>query len=328
MIEGFGFCFGNVVHHTALAGVDLRTPEVLFRDVDTEGRFDHGWATGEHLRGVLDHHVPVGERCVECTEPGRSTEHHRRDGDDVEQRNVGVRETVGVGEIRPAERLDTAHAPTGRVDEAYVRKPPLQSALTRAHLLTQTAGVLVGAALHGEVPGHEHDLAPTDEAGAVHLAAGCEARQIAVLVVHTVAAQRAELAERAGVREQVDPLADGQLAALALTRDALGPAHSPGEPQPMLKLCNLGFPGHWFLLSSSRSWPSWTDSSGRTCSATTTPSHGLSIGISIFIDSRMSNSWPTVTEWPTSTITFHTVAGISAFTFSTSHVPLVVGVTG
>uniref|UniRef100_A0A6J7Q330 Unannotated protein n=1 Tax=freshwater metagenome TaxID=449393 RepID=A0A6J7Q330_9ZZZZ len=63
---------------------------------------------------------------MECTESGRGTEHHRRDGDDVEQRNVGVHKAVGVGEIRPAERLDAAHAPTGRVDEAYVRKPPLQ----------------------------------------------------------------------------------------------------------------------------------------------------------------------------------------------------------
>jgi hypothetical protein len=121
----------QIVDHTALAHVDLRTSEVFFRDVVAEGGLHDGGTTGEHLT-VGHHHTPVRETGVQRGDPGRRAEHRGHDGRRAQQLDIDVREAVGVGQIRTAERLEAAHC-RRRLEEAD------RAAATRAPVRRRSA---------------------------------------------------------------------------------------------------------------------------------------------------------------------------------------------
>ena len=117
---------------------------------------------------------------------------------------VAVREDVGL------ERQERAAA----VDEVDARQPVLERDLLRAEVLLDGHRV-VGAALDRGVVGDDDAGRALDPADA-----GDDAGAGRVVVVQAGRRERAQLEEgRARVEQAVDPLADRELAALAVARD-------------------------------------------------------------------------------------------------------------
>ena len=76
------------------------------------------------------------------------------------------------------------------------------------------------AAARGEIVGADDGRAAVDLAPAADVVGGGEAGDPSILVVVREAREAADLAKAAGVEQQVDPLAAGQLAAIALADHA------------------------------------------------------------------------------------------------------------
>jgi len=118
---------------------------------------------------------------------------------------------VAVGEDLVLEWQERA----ARVDEVDAREVVLEGDLLGAEVLLHRHRE-VGAALDRGVVGHDHALDAVDQADARD-----DARRRRLVVVHPVGGESAELEERrAGVEEQLDPLAGGELAELVLARHA------------------------------------------------------------------------------------------------------------
>ena len=64
----------------------------------------------------------------------------------------------------------------------------------------------------------------------------------------------ADLVERAGVEQGVDPLAHGELAAPVLTLDLVGAAHPDRHGLPAAQLRDLGLPGAPAVVPHGRRW--------------------------------------------------------------------------
>jgi len=104
-------------------------------------------------------------------------------------------------------------------------------------------GAVGGTAAHGEVIAADDDPAPLDAARAHHVVRWPEGGEVAVLV-RRHAGEDADLAEGAVVQEAVDALADGELAAAALTLDVLLAAHPVGELSAVGELVQFRLPDH------------------------------------------------------------------------------------
>ena len=141
--------------------------------------------------------------------------HDQRDLRDAGRGHPGLvvedaAEVVAVGEDVGLERQERAAA----VDEVDARQAVLERDLLRAQVLLDRHRV-VGAALDRRVVGDDHAGRALDPADA-----GDDAGARRVVVVQAGRRERAELEEGgAGVDEAVDPLADRELAALAMALD-------------------------------------------------------------------------------------------------------------
>ena len=102
-----------------------------------------------------------------------------------------------------------------------MRQTQLQRHLLRRKPLAWNRRVRRPAA-HGEVVSRKHDGTVIDPSGPKHEIRWREVRQVAVLVVLGDASGLADLVERAGIGDRVDPLADGQLAKVMLAFDLVG----------------------------------------------------------------------------------------------------------
>ena len=167
---------------------------------------DRADAPDDH--GLVAHRRDVGAA-------GGRAAHDERDLGDPGRRHPGLvvedpAEVVAVGEDVGLERQERAAA----VDEVDARQPVLERDLLGPEVLLDRHRV-VGAALDGRVVGDDDDARALDRADA-----GDDAGARGLVVVQAVRGERAQLEERrAGIEQAVDPLADGQLAALAVAGD-------------------------------------------------------------------------------------------------------------
>ncbi len=116
-------------------------------------------------------------------------------------------EVLAIGKDVGLERQEGA---TG-IDEIDAGQPVLQRHLLRAQMLLDGDGV-VGAAFHRRVVGDDHHVP------AAHAAdAGDQASAGRIAVVHVPGGERRQLEEGgSGVEQLRDPLADGELALIAM----------------------------------------------------------------------------------------------------------------
>src|SRR5260370_42112619 len=138
---------------------------------------------------------------------------------------------ASAGEGRPGGLLD----PRARgVEEPHERLAVPHRELTDARSLELLAKCAHRACHHGEVVSDDPDLTAVDVAMTCHHAV----RWSAVGTV-SVFREQAQLDERARVEQQVDTLADIELAALVLLRDFFGAAHGEILLTPRVKLADL-----------------------------------------------------------------------------------------
>jgi hypothetical protein len=118
------------------------------------------------------------------------------------------------------------------------------------HLLAQQMLLLDrgvgGATAHGEVVAADHDRPAVDPGPPEDEVRRREVGEVVVTVVARLAGDLAQLVKAAGVDEPVDPLADGQSAAVVLSLDARGAAELLGKRLAPPQLLHLGLPSHDF----------------------------------------------------------------------------------
>ena len=188
------------------------------RDLLVGDRSDHVGAGHEHVRGVLHHHVEVGDRgavdgAARAGAHDRGDLRHHARGERVAQEDLGV----------AAERGDAfLDAGAARVVEPDHGRAHLQR---EVHHLADLARVGLGqaAAEDGEVLREHVDQATVDAA-----VAGDDAVARHLLLRHAeveaaVLDQLVELLEAALVEQQLDALAGGELALAVLALAALVP---------------------------------------------------------------------------------------------------------
>ena len=189
----------------------------------------HRRAGDEHRRDLLHHHrVMAGgqPRGAEAGDRAQAQRHHRHRphvvGHQVER--GGLRQPAG--QVGAAGGLDRLHrtAAAGALDQPDDRHAELRRDLLRHLRLALDRGIRRTAA-QGEVVAGDHHRAAIDGAAPEHAVGGSEGGDLlAVSVVGRLAGDRADLVEAAGIQHAVDPLADGEAAALVLARDAVRPA--------------------------------------------------------------------------------------------------------
>jgi hypothetical protein len=134
-------------------------------------------------------------------------------------------------------------AGAARVVEAHQRGAVLEREVHHlADLLRVHAAQ--AAAQHGEVLREDVDEAALDGAPARHHAVAQEVLRLHPEVVAVVLAQRVQLHERAGVKQQVDALAGGVLARLVLPLDALRAAALEGVGLPPAQVVHARLDAH------------------------------------------------------------------------------------
>ena len=133
-------------------------------------------------------------------------------------------------------------------------------------------------------------------------------RDVRFLVSSVLGPVRKEL-DRYGINAALGPGAYFETPGEAL--EAFHAAQPPRPPRRLRR--DLGRQPISAISSSS-----WTTSPSATCSLVTVPLSSARMGISIFIDSRMTRVSPSSTWSPSETSTFHTFATISARTSATA----------
>ena len=203
-----------VVGDARQPGVDRGPAELLGRDVLAGRGLHQRRAAEEDRAGALDDDGLVAHR-RDVGAAGRAAAHDQRDLRDPGGGHPGLvvedaAEVVAVREDLGLERQERAAA----VDEVEARQPVLERDLLGAQVLLDRHRV-VGAALDRRVVGDDHAGRALDAADA-----GDDPGARRIVVVQAGRGERAQLEEGgARVDEPVDPLADGELAALAVALD-------------------------------------------------------------------------------------------------------------
>ena len=149
-----------------------------------------------------------------CAMPARA--HLRLVVEDAAEVVAVGKHLVLVRQVRPA-----------RVDQVDAGQPVLRGDLLRAQVLLHRHRI-VGAALHGGVVRHHHDLLPRDPADA-----GDHPGRRRVAAVEPVRRRRADLEERApGVEQPRHPVPRQHLAARRVPRRRLRARRPPPPPRP------------------------------------------------------------------------------------------------
>ena len=236
-----------VVGDAGAAGVDLGAAELLGRDV-LAGRGLHQRRPAEEDRaGAPDDDGLVAHR-RDVRPAGGARAHHERDLRDPGGRHPGLvvedpAEVVAVREDLGLERQERA----ARIDEVDARQPVLERDLLRAQVLLDGHRV-VGAALDRRVVGDDDAGRALDPADA-----GDDPGARRLVVVQAVRGERAQLEERrARVEEAVDPLADRQLAALAVAGDRAVVAAGAAARDGRLARAQVGDEGRHRVVVGAR----------------------------------------------------------------------------
>ncbi len=223
--DGVALVGGQVVREPGDGGVHARAAELLVGGHLAGGHLHQRGTAEEHLRLLVDHDVVVAHaRHVRAA--GRGVAEDERDGRDAHGRELrevteelaGRDEEVGLrGQVRAA-----------GLDEVHDREPVEARDVQRAqHLLPRVR--VRRPALDRAVVRDEHAFDAVDDADAGH-DAGADGE------VGTPGRERRELEEGgAGIDQQVDPLAAGEPAALAVPRHVLGAATGPGDLELVLE---------------------------------------------------------------------------------------------
>ncbi len=203
--------FREVVGDARNARVDVRAAELLGRDLFARGGLHEGRSAEKNRASAFDDDRFVGH--------GGHVGTARRAGahDDGDLRNplgrhprLVVEDAAEVLAVREDLGLQGQKRAAG-IHEIYAGQPVVERDLLRANVLLD-GDRIVRAALDGRVVGDDEDLAPADAADA-----GDEPGAWRVVVVHAVRGERRELEKRrAWIDEQLDALADGLLALLAV----------------------------------------------------------------------------------------------------------------
>jgi hypothetical protein len=164
-------------------------------------------------------------------------EHRRHLGHDAAEHHLLAEEGASAGERRSGAGLD---ASAGGVEQ-----PDHGDALAQRELAHPRRLVLVDRAHrtghHGEVVRAHRDAATVDRADPRHAPVGGERATLGEAGIHVVG-ELAELDERPGVKQEVEPLAHGQLAHLALAGDALLAAHGQRPLAPLAEVADERLP--------------------------------------------------------------------------------------
>src|SRR3990170_8441205 len=136
-----------------------------------------------------------------------------------------------------------------------------------------------------------------------------------------VGRQDADLVERAGVEQTVNPLPDRHLPIGVLLRDGLGPAHGERPLAACREVFHQILHAHGWLLERAQSStatvsPSWTVWPSATVISLTVPARGASTGISIFMDSSTRTGSPAASTSPALLVIWKTTPVICALTSS------------
>src|SRR5258706_194310 len=223
--------------------VSGRATEFFFGYVFVRHGLDHVGAGNEHVGGVLDHDVEVGDRRTVDGAP-RTWAHDATDlrhdaaGQSIAQKNVRV----------PAE-ADYAflYARAAGIVETDDRRADLHR---QVHHLTNFCRVRFGkgAAKDSEVLSEDKDLAAIDQAMTGDDAIAGIDFVLHPKVLRTMFDQPVELLKSAVVEQELDPLARGQLARGMLLLDACGATACFGALLTLAKLIEFGgFRGLLFL---------------------------------------------------------------------------------
>ena len=204
--------------------------QLLLGHLFVRHRLDHVGPRHEHVRGVLDHHVEVGDGGA-VHRAARARTHDRGDlGDDPGGERV-PQEDVGIAAERGHSFLD-ARAP--RVVEPDHGRPHLHG---EVHHLADLPGVRLGKAPseHREVLGEDVDQPAVDlpVAGDDTVAGDFLVRHAEVEAA--MLDELVELLERALVEEQAHPFARGELPLAVLPLDAVGAASRVGPAHLLAK---------------------------------------------------------------------------------------------
>ncbi len=218
---------GHVVGHAGEPGVDVGAAQFLGRDLLAGGGLHERRAAQEDRPRAADddRFIRHGRHVGAAGRAGAHDDGDLRDPLGGHARLVveDPAEVVAVGEDLGLQRQEGA----ARVDEVHARQAILERNLLRSEVLLHRDGK-VRPALHRGVVGDDHHFAPAHAADARH-----QAGAGGVAAVHPPRGQRRELEERrAGVQQAFDPLANGQLALLAMALDRLFTAAAAhlGEP--------------------------------------------------------------------------------------------------
>ena len=200
------------VRDAARRVVRHRAAELVLRDLLVRHRLDDVGAGHEHVARALDHDVEVGDRrridrAAGARAHDRGDLRHDAGGERVAQ------EDVGVAAERQHAFLDARAA---RVVEPDDRRAHLHRQIHDLHDL-RGVGLRERAAEDGEVLREGVDRPAVDAAGAGDDAvAGNRRCLVHAEVAAAVRDELVDLLERAGIEQQIDPLARGELAAVVL----------------------------------------------------------------------------------------------------------------
>ena len=153
---------------------------------------------------------------------------------------------VPIGEIGSAHLFEGAHAAPRGVEKADERESPFECAAVRGEFLAHTAAPTPRAAPHGEIARTDNHLAAIELEDAFDSRLRPEVGQLPRIVIGAFASEPTEFTKRAGVCQEVQPFADGELAVEVLAGDTLGAAHLEGEFAPPLEFFNFRAPGHCY----------------------------------------------------------------------------------
>ena len=221
--------------------MDLLAAQLFLADLEAAAGLDHGRSADEELAGVLDHHVEVAVGGDHGGAAGDGAEHDGDDGRAPEQVvDAGAAADLWADDVGVAELFKVAHAAAGGVEQAHKGDAVHVGVADRPAALFADEAV-GGAAADREVVALHRDFAPVD-AGDADDAVGGGQRGELVAVPLGAAGEDAGLAEAVGIDEQVDSLADGQLAAAFVEGDIVGAAHLPGQLGAALDFVEFGLP--------------------------------------------------------------------------------------
>ena len=250
----------------------LVAAQILLADLLAQRALHQRRPAREHLRRAPHHHREMAGRHLRRRQP-RHRAQRRRDHRHLRHQLPPALRPIHLRQIRAPHLRRRADVRPEAVDQPNQRQLQLDRHLLRiARLVAATAVYPQLAPLHLRaalqprrvVGAPYHHRPPVDPRRAHHRARRQKAHQLAVLV-EARPRQRPALAERAFIRQQLDPLAHCQPTQLVLLPHPFRPAHPPRQLAPPLDLRNLRLPAHSVASSTIQTSPQYRAPTGPGC---------------------------------------------------------------